>query len=413
MVRNVQGYQSFTLHVLYNPLRPESVAAKAQMIHSVDAIFEACKFWSQAAELWAVPLRSAARLMLADSPQMVSVGVDEPTAFNDARSPMLTATQAVHVNVSAAPTPKEERQFAAFVQWSLQQQQLGADGQTLVDLVLEPHSGCGYGDLLSRAMYGGAKWEFNEHALLPSAPAGESSPAEAQEAQARPAAPREEREADREAPAPPAQCKRIQAASDAPVDFVLYLMAGPGNFYQTDALGFSAPDAAAANTTRYFADGAGRQRRGLDGDGCPPVIPDVGAPAARGPLRGPAPSGMVQGLISAFGLRSGQALCGERYPAVEPDYSGHGGVCLMCGQAAEPFFYNDNPMTVEYASVYVPGADLRRVLSWAMHHRTAAIAGYNVDLRLVPLTGCPRQDFLPWALKAGADWRLNAHPLGG
>ena len=85
----------------------------------------------------------------------------------------------------------------------------------------------------------------------------------------------------------------------------------------------------------------------------------------------------------------------------------------MCGQAAEPFFYNDNPMTVEYASVYVPGADLRRVLSWAMHHRTAAVAGYSVDMRLVPLTGCPRQDFLPWALKAGADWRLNAHPLGG
>ena len=56
MVRNVQGYQSFTLHVLYNPLRPESVAAKAQMIHSVDAIFEACKFWSQAAEFWAVQL---------------------------------------------------------------------------------------------------------------------------------------------------------------------------------------------------------------------------------------------------------------------------------------------------------------------------------------------------------------------
>ena len=43
MVRNVQGYRSFTLHVLYNPLRQESVAAKAQMIHSVEAIFEACK----------------------------------------------------------------------------------------------------------------------------------------------------------------------------------------------------------------------------------------------------------------------------------------------------------------------------------------------------------------------------------
>jgi len=49
-VRNVQGYRSFTLHVLYNPLRPESVAAKAQMIHSVEAIFEACKSSPPAAE---------------------------------------------------------------------------------------------------------------------------------------------------------------------------------------------------------------------------------------------------------------------------------------------------------------------------------------------------------------------------
>ena len=66
---------------------------------------------------------------------------------------------------------------------------------------------------------------------------------------------------------------------------------------------------------------------------------------------------------------------------------------------------------MEYAAVYVAAAELRSVLSWAMHHTTARVAGYSVDMRLVPLTGCPVQDFLPWALKAGADWRLNTAPL--
>ena len=68
-------------------------------------------------------------------------------------------------------------------------------------------------------------------------------------------------------------------------------------------------------------------------------------------------------------------------------------------------------MTVEYAAVYVPAAKLGEVLSWAMEHRTAASGGYNVDLRLVPLTGCSAADFTDWALKAGADWRINTSPL--
>ena len=63
--------------------------------------------------------------------------------------------------------------------------------------------------------------------------------------------------------------------------------------------------------------------------------------------------------------------------------------------------------------VRITAADGTFSLGMPSSVRTAAGAGYNVDLRLVPLTGCPRQDFLPWALKAGADWRLNAHPLGG
>jgi hypothetical protein len=151
----------------------------------------------------------------------------------------------------------------------------------------------------------------------------------------------------------------------------------------------------------------------------------------------------VRAFAAAFGLNrsDGGGRCGGQYPAVEPDYSSSGGVCLMCAQAAEPYFHDDDPMTVEYASAFVPAASLRRVLSWAMHHRTAAVAGYDVgpgppgrlsairvlhrksvlygafvwargalkhqkrrfparaDLRLVPLSGCPLSDFV----RAGAD----------
>jgi hypothetical protein len=48
-----------------------------------------------------------------------------------------------------------------------------------------------------------------------------------------------------------------------------------------------------------------------------------------------------------------------------------------------------------------------------MDNRVAAktSSGYNVDLRLVPVTHRPLSDFTSSALKAGTDWRLNVNAL--
>jgi len=392
----VSGYTNFTLHLLYNPLSPPSVAAKSSFIHGVSAIFEGY------------------------APKMFALGLDQPAAFNDPKSPMLTATQAVQLTIPAA-SASEETEFAAFVQWALQQQAqvkgAGDAASTLFDMVLEPHSGCEYGDLISRSMYAGAKWTFNEHALLQQE--GSDFVAAAVDLPLASEQPLEQQE-DEEDEEAAAACKRIGAAVDAPADFVLYFMAGAGNFFQTDALGFSTPDEHEANKTRYFPKLHEWVRAGPGGNGCPPIIPDATTDGSGARSAAGGGSGVVGAFIEAFGLDGVNGTCASQYPAVEPDYStemaakkAHGsrGVCMMCAQATEPFYYNNNPMTVEYAAVYVAASELRSVLSWAMHHRAAATSGYNIDLRLVPLTGCPLQDFLPWALKAGADWRLNTAPL--
>jgi hypothetical protein len=297
---------------------------------------------------------------------MFSVGFDQPHAFNDPSSPMLTATQAVHVTGGA----QDELEFAAFVQWALQQQAQvaagGGDGgggeQPLFDLVLEPHSGCKYGDLMSRAMYGGNKWAFNEHALLGAA---ERSPPRQQGQQTEEATAGERDDPVAEAAAAAALaagCKHIATAADKPANFILYFMAGAGNFYQTDALGFTTPDANASAIGGTIHDIHGGGYSGTIG--CPPIIPDSshhgGGNASATASSDDLPAGgggVVAAFIQAFNLSGSDGSCSSQYPKVEPDYSkemaekqarGGRGVCMMCAQAAEPFFYDNNPMSESF-----------------------------------------------------------------
>jgi hypothetical protein len=83
----------------------------------------------------------------------------------------------------------------------------------------------------------------------------------------------------------------------------------------------------------------------------------------------------------------------------------------MTAAAPQPYFHDSNPIPVEYAALYVPGDQLRDVATWSMEHRAAESAGYNVGVKIVPLTGCPLLDFTAWSLKAGDDWRLNEAAL--
>jgi hypothetical protein len=301
------GYASFTAHVLYNPLRPAAVRGprgppvfsprESRLGHPWHSQ-QVGPDWTERSvplhgrtqvQAKALFIHGVESIFAAYAPGRFAVGVDQPRAYADPRSPMLTATQPVHLNFSSLVAPPDlggargggpaaaaaELQFAAFVQWVLQQQSDAAAGEafgTDYDVVLQPHSGCAYSDLVSRAMYAGAKWQLNEHALLPPLPpsrggaavgllqrgavaaaggaapplAGRRSPAAAEawaapsgRGAARPTALAASRGrqgggggADESAPA----CRLIRAAADEPVDFVLYFMAGATTSWHKDTV---------------------------------------------------------------------------------------------------------------------------------------------------------------------------------
>jgi len=70
-----------------------------------------------------------------------------------------------------------------------------------------------------------------------------------------------------------------------------------------------------------------------------------------------------------------------------------------------------DPQTTAYASIFVPRADVSRVLSWALSHRGADAVGYQVDLTMVPLTGEPVSDFNVNAWHVGTEWQINQQAL--
>tara|TARA_B110000208_G_scaffold75400_1_gene96978 strand:+ start:1051 stop:2385 length:1335 start_codon:yes stop_codon:yes gene_type:complete len=353
-----QPYDSFDLHVLYNSANATCVAAKAAFVAQAQSIFGAAKGF-------------------------LSVGVDDPFAFTKPASPMLTAAQTLRINASAVASGGDAL-FATFMQWAMQADREDSGEGRGFDLVLEPHTGCPYGDLVSRALYVGNRWMFNEHALVGAqleAAAAQTTPAVAAATTAAAAPPL--LNAPPLLSAPPASCKSIVTASSKAVDFIVYLLAGPGNYFQTDALGLTVPD-------------SGVDRAALN---------------RSHPIHAGAATGVIGAAIAKWNLTSAATMCSSQYPAVEPDYSAQGDICLMTAAAPQPYFHDSNPIPVEYAALYVPGDQLRDVATWSMEHRAAESAGYNVGVKIVPLTGCPLLDFTAWSLKAGDDWRLNEAAL--
>jgi len=88
-----------------------------------------------------------------------------------------------------------------------------------------------------------------------------------------------------------------------------------------------------------------------------------------------------------------------------------GSELCQLGVSLLPFDDGRDPMLQSYSHVYVPTTRLAEVVSWAMDTHTAARVYYDVDLRLVPLTGNLERDYRQFALKTGPDWRLNGDAL--
>jgi len=118
-------------------------------------------------------------------------------------------------------------------------------------------------------------------------------------------------------------------------------------------------------------------------------------------------SGLTQAFATAFPNASSCSSGATSGAPIEPSYS----VLCSMGSTLEPFTDDADPMMLSYTAVYVPPAELAAVMSWAMDNHIAAKVYYDVDLRLVPLTGCPMQDYAQSALKTGPDWRINVAAL--
>lgn len=99
--------------------------------------------------------------------------------------------------------------------------------------------------------------------------------------------------------------------------------------------------------------------------------------------------------------------CTDMYPAVEPSYEK---LCMM-QEVAAPYKVFEDAMTTNYGAIFVPTEELASVMAYAMTHRGPAQSGYIVDLKFVPLTGCPAEDHTQFAFVSGTNWRVNASPF--
>ena len=87
------------------------------------------------------------------------------------------------------------------------------------------------------------------------------------------------------------------------------------------------------------------------------------------------------------------------------------GLCHL-GVSLLPWSDGTEPLLQSYNHVFVPPVELVKIISWAMDSHTAAKVYYDVDLRLVPLTGDASANYLVHSFKTGPDWRLNGAALG-
>merc|ERR1712046_212349 len=60
-----------------------------------------------------------------------------------------------------------------------------------------------------------------------------------------------------------------------------------------------------------------------------------------------------------------------------------------------------------FVPTFVPGGVMHEVLPWALRHRHADKAGYELDLAVVPLTGNTSQDYDDSLWWSGRKWRVN------
>lgn len=223
-----------------------------------------------------------------------------------------------------------------------------------VDLLLAPLSSgggkCRYTDYMSRAMFVGERWEINEYAVQQLDFDPMSAGMELQETMA-----------SKSKAANPGLTPLSHGSlcTWPPVAYLLYMMATKDNGYQM-----------------YSA--------GLDNY----------------------KSGMLQAFQAKFpeaaSCNSSAEMLTESN-SLEPSFAS---LCIV-KTVVSPFMDTSDPLMQSYSMVYVPSPNVTRVLSWAMDNRVAGKFGYDVDIRLVPLTGCPSSDFQESALKAGPDWRLN------
>jgi len=107
-------------------------------------------------------------------------------------------------------------------------------------------------------------------------------------------------------------------------------------------------------------------------------------------------------FASEFGLKRQNCTSSS---SVEPSYDR---LCMM-GETTSP--EPDVVQATAHAGIFVPKADVARVLSWAMTHRGADVNGYQVDLVLAPMTGNPGLDFTDSALHVGTRWPVHEHAL--
>merc|ERR1712039_149792 len=109
----------------------------------------------------------------------------------------------------------------------------------------------------------------------------------------------------------------------------------------------------------------------------------------------------VSSVSSSFGLT--RKSCSSS--TVEPSLSK---LCMM-DEITSPA--STNPMTTAYAAIFVPKENVAEILSWALVHRGADFAGYQVDLLMVPMTGTAASDFNSHAMHAGIAWQVNQAAL--
>merc|ERR1719186_1571010 len=96
--------------------------------------------------------------------------------------------------------------------------------------------------------------------------------------------------------------------------------------------------------------------------------------------------------------------CVEFYPDLEPAYDR---LCMM-QEVEQPYMNPEEVMTTSYAGIFIPFADLPKVLNLVMAFGGPSALGYSVDIQLVQLNGNPALDYSSAkSFSSGQRWFLN------